>query len=92
MAAHGARRLAPMAENAMAVIAIEWLCAAQGCDFHAPMRTSTPLQKVVDLLRAHVPTMGDDRHMQPDMQAAIGMVRSGALLAAAAGMALPGVV
>ena len=37
MAAHGARRLLPMAENAMAVIAIEWLCAAQGCDFHAPL-------------------------------------------------------
>ena len=46
MAAHGARRLLPMAENAMAVIAIEWLCAAQGCDFHAPLTTSTPLADV----------------------------------------------
>jgi hypothetical protein len=36
--------------------------------------------------------LGDDRHMQPDLQAAIGMVRSGALLAALAGVALPGVV
>jgi histidine ammonia-lyase len=92
MAAHGARRLAPMAENAMAVIAIEWLCATQGCDFHAPLQTSRALQQAVNLLRAHVPTLGDDRHMQPDMQAAIDMVRSGALLAAAADVALPGVV
>ena len=92
MAAHGARRLAPMAENAMAVIAIEWLCATQGCDFHAPLQTSRALQQAVALLRAHVPTLGDDRHMQPDLQAAIGMVRSGALLAAAADVALPGVV
>ena len=34
MAAHGARRLAAMAENAANVVAIELLAAAQGCDFH----------------------------------------------------------
>src|SRR5262249_39014636 len=38
MAAHGARRLSPMAENAASIVAIEYLAAAQGCDFHAPMR------------------------------------------------------
>lgn len=91
MAAHGARRLAPMAENAMAVIAIEWLCATQGCDFHAPLTTSNALQQAVKLLRAQVPALGDDRHLQPDLQAAIGMVRSGALRAAVLDVALPGV-
>jgi hypothetical protein len=35
MAAHGARRLMQMAENAANVIGIELLAAAQGCDFHA---------------------------------------------------------
>src|SRR5579871_472890 len=40
MAAHGARRLSPMIDNASAVIAIEWLAAAQGCDFHAPLASS----------------------------------------------------
>jgi histidine ammonia-lyase len=40
MAAHGARRLVPMVENAFAVIGIELLAAAQGCDFHAPLRSS----------------------------------------------------
>lgn len=91
MAAHGARRLAPMAENAMAVIAIEWLCATQGCDFHAPLKTSHPLQQVVALLREKVPHLSDDRHMQPDMQAAIALVQSGALVAACT-LPLPGVV
>jgi histidine ammonia-lyase len=88
MAAHGARRLAPMAANAMAVIAIEWLCAAQGCDFHAPLTTSTPLQQVAALLRAQVPHLTDDRHMQPDMAAAMAMVESGALVAAVQGVDL----
>jgi len=91
MAAHGARRLAPMAANAMAVIAIEWLCATQGCDFHAPLTTSAPLQQVAALLRATVPHLSDDRHMQPDMNAAIAMVQSGALVAAVKGIQLPAI-
>ena len=90
MAAHGARRLLPMAENAMAVIAIEWLCAAQGCDFHAPLTTSAPLAAVHAALRAQVPHLSDDRHIQPDMQAAIDMVKSGALLQSGSGLDLPG--
>ena len=52
MAAHGARRLLPMAENAMRVIGIELLAAAQGCDFHAPLDSSAPLEAVRALLRA----------------------------------------
>ena len=91
MAAHGARRLMPMAENAMSVIAIEWLAAAQGCHFHAPLQPSAALQQVVQLLRTQVPHLDDDRHIQPDMQAAIAMVRSGALIDAAQGVALPSV-
>ncbi|MEK7344877.1 MAG: histidine ammonia-lyase [Pseudomonadota bacterium] len=88
MAAHGARRLLPMCENAMAVIAIELLAAVQGCDFHAPLRSSPSLETVRQQLRALVPFLSDDRHMHPDMQAAIGLVRSGAL---SQGLRLPGV-
>lgn len=90
MAAHGARRLIPMAQNAMTVIGIEWMAAAQGCGFHAPLNTSAPLAAAIALLRTQVPPLHDDRHVQPDMQAAIRMVRSGALVDCAA-MHLPGV-
>ena len=45
MAAHGARRLLPMAENLTAILGIELLAAAQGCDFHAPMRSSPALER-----------------------------------------------
>ncbi|HYZ48086.1 MAG TPA: histidine ammonia-lyase, partial [Sphingomonas sp.] len=45
MAAHGARRLAPMAENLAHVLGIELLTAAQGCDFHAPLVSSAPLER-----------------------------------------------
>ena len=91
MAAHGARRLMPMAENAMAVIAIEWLAAAQGCHFHAPLQSSAPLRQAVQLLRTRVPHLDEDRHIQPDMKAAIAMVRNGVLIASTTGVALPGI-
>ncbi|MGL4442685.1 MAG: histidine ammonia-lyase [Alsobacter sp.] len=91
MAAHGARRLAAMVENAMAVIGIELLAAAQGCDFHAPLTSSRPLEAVRIMLRQRVPHLGDDRYMHPDMQAAIAMVRGGDLAAAVAGITLPAI-
>src|SRR6476659_6422264 len=44
MAAHGARRLLDMTANAGAIIGIELLAAAQGCDFHRPLASSAPLE------------------------------------------------
>lgn len=79
MAAHGARRLRHMAANAANVIGIELLAAAQGCDFHAPLVSSQPLEHIRSLLRAKVPHLQDDRHMAPDMQTATALVSDGAL-------------
>ena len=90
MAAHGARRLALMVANAEAVVAIELLAAVQGCEFHAPLASSAALEAARAVLRAQVPPLGDDRHFHPDMQAAEGLIRSGAL-AETARQALPGV-
>ncbi len=90
MAAHGARRLAEMAANVDAVLGIELLAGAQGCDFHAPLISSAPVEAVRKLLRAQVPTLADDRHMAPDMEIAIALIRSPALLNAAG--PLPGLV
>ncbi|HEV7416371.1 MAG TPA: histidine ammonia-lyase [Tianweitania sediminis] len=91
MAAHGARRLMSMVENATAVIGIELLAAAQGCDFHQPLQSSAPLEAVRTLLRAQVPHLDDDRYFHPDMEAANALVRSGAVVDAAAAIELPGV-
>lgn len=79
MAAHGARRLSAMADNLSAVLAIEYLAAAQGCDFHAPLRSSGVLESARALLRAQVPTLAEDRHFHPDIQAATALVAGGAL-------------
>ncbi|MFZ4759188.1 MAG: aromatic amino acid lyase, partial [Burkholderiaceae bacterium] len=91
MAAHGARRLRTMATDARAIVAIEWLAAAQACDFHAPLASSPPLEAARACLRERVPHLDDDRHLHPDIAQAIALVESGALVRAVTPVSLPGV-
>jgi histidine ammonia-lyase len=91
MAAHGACRLLPMVKNASAIVGIELLAAAQGCDFHGPLRSSAMLESVRKLVRDQVPTLNEDRYMQPDMESAVDLVRSGAVIESAHFIKLPGV-
>lgn len=83
MAAHGARRLLPMVENAVGVIGIELLAAAQGCDFHAPLKSSPVLEQVRARVRSEVPHLDDDKHFHPDLVVAGQLVRSGVIAAIA---------
>ncbi len=79
MSAHGACRLKPMNDNLGAIIGIEAICAAQGVDFRAPLRTSVPLLGLMARLRSYVPVIGEDRYLAPDISAAAECVASGML-------------
>ncbi|MEE2525080.1 histidine ammonia-lyase [Hyphobacterium sp. HN65] len=79
MAAHGARRLLEMTSNLQAIIALEWLTAAQGMDFHAPLSSSQALETAKSALRAEIPMLEDDRFFAPDIARATEMVAEGAL-------------
>jgi histidine ammonia-lyase len=89
MATHGARRLLAMAENVVSILAIELLAAAQGCDFHAPLRSSATLERVRFALRAKIPSLEDDRFFAPDIATAAELIRSAGLTAAAGSELLP---
>ncbi len=79
MAAHGARRLIPMARNAANVVAIEALAAAQACDFHAPLASSPVLEAARARIRAASPHLEEDRYFHADLAAAERLVISGEL-------------
>ena len=81
MSAHAARRLIAMAENAAAIVGVEILAAAQGCDFHSPLTSSDDLERVRAIVRRRVPRLDDDRYLHPDLLAATALVREGALIA-----------
>jgi histidine ammonia-lyase len=88
MSAHAARRLLPIADNVAAIIGIELLAAAQGCDFHAPLTSSAGLERVRARLRAEVPHLDEDREMAVDIDKATTLVRSG-LIEPAGDIGLP---
>ena len=88
MAAHGARRLGPMVRNLNVILGVEAMCAAQGLEFRAPLRTSAPLQAALSAFRSEVAALGDDRYLAPDLARAAALVANGAL-SKATGINLP---
>ncbi len=82
MAAHAARRLGTMNDNLSVILGVETLCAAQGIEFRAPLKTSPALQVAIAALRAEVSTLCEDRYMAPSLDAAAQMISTGALTAA----------
>ncbi|WP_294619277.1 histidine ammonia-lyase [uncultured Roseovarius sp.] len=83
MAAHAARRLMRMNANLNTILGVEAICGAQGIGFRAPLKTSVPLQKVIDRLRQAVPALEADRYLAPDLQAAADLIAGGDLVRAA---------
>jgi histidine ammonia-lyase len=75
MATHGARRLLDMTRNTLTVAAIEFLAAAQGVDFRAPLKTSASLAAAHGALRLKVPFAKSDRLLALDIAAAAHTVR-----------------
>ena len=81
MATFAARRLDDMAQNTAVIVGIELLAAAQGIDFHRPLKSSPHLEHVHAQLRARVPFFDADRFFAPDIEAAKQMVVQGELSA-----------
>ncbi len=78
MSAHAARRLLPMAENAAAMLGIELLVAAQGCDFHAPLTLQRAAGDAARAIRAGCRRLEADRFLAPDIAAATSWSAPGA--------------
>lgn len=77
MATHGARKAGAIARNSAGVVAVELLAAAQGLDFHAPLKTSAPLRETHAAIRAISAPLRGDRYWASDMQAVQGAVLDG---------------
>jgi len=79
MATYAARRLLPMTENTLGIVAIELLAACQGIDFRRPLKTSVVLESIVALVRKHVPFYDKDRYFAPDIAEAKHIIQVGLL-------------
>ena len=70
-----------IARNAAGVIAVELMAAAEGIEYHAPLKTSPKLQAIHDAVRAHSPHFTADRYWADEMSALQGAVLAGEIAA-----------
>ena len=66
-------------ELAQLVVAVELLCACQAIDLLAPLRTSPPLARAHDFIRARVPIVDADRSTSRDVANITHTIASGEL-------------
>ena len=65
------------------VLAIELVTAARALDLRSPLPPAPATAAAVAALRTRVPGPGPDRYLSPELESAVDLVRSGAVLAAA---------
>ena len=58
-----------MAENTAVVVGIEAMAAAQGIEFHRPLRSSAALERVIGNIRENVAFYEKDRFFADDIAA-----------------------
>jgi histidine ammonia-lyase len=58
-----------MAENTAVVVGIEAMAAAQGIEFHRPLRSSAVLERVIGNIRENVAFYEKDRFFADDIAA-----------------------
>jgi histidine ammonia-lyase len=78
-----ARKLRRSVDGLQRVLAIEVLTAARALDLRAPLQPAPATAAVVAALREHVAGPGPDRYLAPEIDAAVELVRTGAVVAAA---------
>jgi histidine ammonia-lyase len=79
MGMSAARRLARMLGNLRHTIAIELLCACQGIDLLAPLKTGTLAARALETVRARSHQLTQDRPLAPEIEAVSELLASGAL-------------
>ncbi len=77
-----ARKLRRSVDGLTRVVAIEVLTAARALDLRAPLQPAPATAAVVALLRRSIDGPGPDRHLSPEIDIAVSLVSSGAVVAA----------
>src|SRR6188768_4388196 len=78
-----ARKLRRSVDGLTRVVAIEVLTAARALDLRRPLEPSPATGAVVDLLRSSgVQGPGPDRHLSPEIETCVRLVRDGSIVAA----------
>ena len=80
MGTHACRKARTIFENALTVLAIELVSAAQGLDYHAPLKSSKAVEAAHRTIRREVSHLDVDRYYRPELDKVSELVRSSNLL------------
>ena len=78
-----ARKLRTVVDNVARILAVELLAACQALELRAPLSPAPVSRAVTRLVREHVPHLGTDRQLSPELALATSLVLSGAIRSAA---------
>lgn len=86
MGSIAARKLHSILANVQNILAIELLCACQGLEFRDRTRLAPATQAVYELVREHVPSLEQDRFLEPEIKIVRDLIVSGKVLRAVEGI------
>ncbi|MBS1911041.1 MAG: histidine ammonia-lyase [Bacteroidetes bacterium] len=87
MGSIAAQKALKVTRNLASVLGVEYLCAAQGLDFHAPMKPGAGAAAAHALVRSQVPHLDEDRVIHTDLEVATRLVADGDVVASVRGVA-----
>ncbi len=82
MGTHACRKARAIFENTLVVLAIELVSAAQGLDYHAPLKSSRGVEAAHRIIRLEVSHLDVDRYYRPEIDKVCALVRSAGLVEA----------
>ena len=74
MAWSAARKLRLVLDNVRRILAVEYVIAGRAIDLRAPLRPADGTGAALALLRTAVPGHGPDRHLAPELDAAVSLL------------------
>ncbi len=77
MATFAARKLVELTDNLAGVLSVEMLCAAQGVELRAPLKTSTKGLKAIKIIRTKAAFYEKDRYMASDIEGIKSLILDG---------------
>ena len=69
------RKLRKVIDNVRRILAVEYVAGARAVEMRGPLRPADGTSEMIAELRAHVPGIGPDRYLAPELQAAEALLK-----------------
>ena len=80
MAMGAALKLKQIVSNLEKILAIEFLCAAQGLDYLRPLKAGVNAEAAYQYIRGRIPHVSTDRVLSTDIEKMVGIMNEGSFV------------